>query len=104
MERTIGEIFFDGNTKLIVQRAENSISCKGCYYQRHEMRDSYSIPQVCRERGCVNSCKYACRNCSLCKHESTWIWVCRRNLIAAGLCQATFRDDGESVIFAEVCE
>lgn len=104
MERSVGEIFFDGNTKLVVRRAANSISCKGCFYERYEIRNSYSIPQVCNEKGCTNAVKHDCKHCPLSKHEKTGIWVCRRNLVVVGLCQATFRDDGESVIFAEVCE
>lgn len=104
MERAIGEIFFDGNTKLVVQRAANSISCKNCFYERYELRDSYSIPQVCNEKGCKNAVKYDCRHCPLPKHEKTRIWVCRRNYAVAGSCVAAYRDDGESVIFAEVCD
>lgn len=101
MERSIGEIFYDGNTKLVVKRAANSISCKNCFYERYEMRDTYSIPQGCNEKGCINAVKHDCSHCPLPKHKKAGIWVCRRNWQAAGLCQETFRNDGESVIFAE---
>lgn len=102
-ERQLGEIFFDGNVKLEVKRGENAISCKGCYYQQYEMRDSHTVPQFCNERGCINATKHDCNNCPICKHEKKIIYVCRRNLVTAGVCQAAFRDDGESVIFSEVC-
>lgn len=101
--RQLGEIFFDGNVKLEVKRADNAISCKGCYYQRYEIRNSYSSPQVCKEKGCINSIKHDCRHCPLSKHEKIGIWLCRRNMNTTGLCQSSFRDDGESVIFSEVC-
>ena len=32
MERKVGEIFFDGNVTLQVEKAEHECSCFGCYY------------------------------------------------------------------------
>lgn len=104
MERAIGEIFYDGNVKLVVQRAVNSISCKGCYYNQYIVRSHYSCKTPKMQQNCKNLPGRSCSQCNNAKSEVTRSYECRRNFIAAGICQASFRDDGESVVFAEVCE
>lgn len=102
-DRQLGEIFFDGNVKLEVCEARNSISCSGCFYNMLVTRREITCTgekEKCR-------CYYAIpKLCTYCRHlvtKNVKKWECHRNLVAAGLCQATFRDDGKSVIFVEVC-
>lgn len=103
MERTVGEIFFEGNVKLRVEVAQNAISCKGCYYDQLVVRKKYTceIGKIGTKKCLLSMQK--CKDCQFGKVEKISQWECHRNLINAGLCQASFRDDGESVIFAEVC-
>lgn len=104
MERALNEIFYDGNVKLKVQRAANSISCKGCFYNTLVRRAHVDCDLDADKKAL---CKRPRSTCIICKYglvENRLQWECRRNLMAAGVCQQSFRDDNESVIFVEVCE
>lgn len=104
MERAIGEIFFDGNAKLVVQRAANSISCKGCYYNVCAL---HKVIECDKPDDLNLDCTRATHSCITClygKEGNVERYECRRSLNSAGICLGSFRDDGESVVFVEVCE
>jgi len=103
MERGIGEIFFDGNVKLEVREARTSISCKDCFYnvavRRKDIKCTCESDKCYRHRVFPNLCK----SCRFYVEESVSRWECHRNWALTGNCQRSFRDDGKSVVFVEVC-
>ena len=104
MERALNEIFFDGNVKLQVRRAANTISCKGCYYNTLVRRAYVDCKRSADKEAVCKQPRSMCKTCKYGLVDIRSVWECRRNLLAAGICQQSFRDDNESVIFVEVCD
>lgn len=73
----IGSTFNDKGTILQVVPCSNKGLCYGCYYQWREFGHDKKRPWVVVDLGLH----------------------CHRNLIAAGVCLALYRDDGQNVIF-----
>lgn len=104
MERALNEIFFDGNVKLQVRRAANTISCKDCFYNTLVHREFVKCKGGANKEATCNLPRSMCKTCKYGLVDIRSVWECRRNLLAAGICQQSFRDDNESVIFVEVCD
>lgn len=104
MERALNEIFFDGNVKLQVRRAANAISCKGCFYNILVPRAYVKCKGGANKEATCSQPRSMCKTCKYGMVEILKAWECHRNLLAAGVCQQSFRDDGESVVFVEVCD
>ena len=104
MERALNEIFYDGHVKLQVQRAANSISCKGCFYNTLVSRTYIDCKRNADKEPICCLPKERCKTCKYGTVNTRKVWECRRNLLTVGICQQSFRDDNESVIFVEVCD